>query len=67
MAERVRGGEDRETGGDPAVSAAAVSSCLRTVQRLMQLYHDLPSFAELFSSVAFNLQQLVRDSESVKK
>ena len=67
MAERVRGGEDGEMGGDPAVSAAAVSSCLRMVQRLAQLYRDLPSFAELFSSVSFNLQQLVRTSESVKK
>ncbi|CAI8041281.1 Nucleolar protein 14 [Geodia barretti] len=63
MAERVRGGEDREMGGDPAVSAAAVSSCLRTVQRLTQLYCDLPSFAELFSAIAFNLQQLVRKSK----
>ena len=63
MAERVREGEDREMGGDPAVSAAAVSSCLRTVQRLTQLYRDLPSFAELFSAIAFNLQQLVRKSK----
>ena len=63
MAERVRGGEDGEMGGDPAVSAAAVSSCLRMVQRLTQLYRDLPSFAELFSAIAFNLQQLVRKSK----
>ena len=56
MKERKRDGVGG-AGENPAVFVGAVASVLQLVAKLAQLYRDLPSSAEIFSVISFNLGQ----------